>query len=193
MLSTSAFHPLARSMGPMLKEESYHLGTGNNGLMRIVKAGKVPPEIIQRFFNKWVPTAFDLFGTDNSSSAQWAYEWGLKGRFDERENPADANKAHLNEASRGLYRDEICRLVDRLNQLIPDRERWLKVPELPFNRRIGQWAGQCFTTGGEAVAPEKYSAYLASVTPTLEDRARLADIFKEPDWIAPKKADTMDA
>ncbi len=85
MLSTSAFHPLARSMGPMLKEESFHLGTGNNGLLRIVKAGKIPPEIMQRYFNKWIPTAFDLFGTDNSSSAHWAYVWGLKGRFNERE------------------------------------------------------------------------------------------------------------
>ena len=87
MLSVSAFDPLSRSMGPMLKEESYHLGTGNNGLLRIVKAGKMPPEVIQRFFYKWIPTAFDLFGTDNSSSAHWAYVWGLKGRYDERENP----------------------------------------------------------------------------------------------------------
>ena len=44
---------------------------------------------MQRYFNKWVPTAFDLFGTDNSSSsAHWAYVWGLKGRFDERDNRA---------------------------------------------------------------------------------------------------------
>jgi 1,2-phenylacetyl-CoA epoxidase catalytic subunit len=177
----------------MLKEESYHLGTGNNGLLRVIKAGKIPPEIVQRFFNKWVPTAFDLFGTDNSSSAHWAYEWGLKGRFDERDNPADADRAHLNEASRGLYRDEICRLVDRLNQQIPERERWLRVPELQFNRRIGQWAHQCWTVEGEPVAQERYAAYLASVLPSLEDRARLADIFKESDWITSKKSDTLDA
>src|SRR5207247_292037 len=67
MLSVSAFDPLSRSMGPMLKEESYHLGTGNNGLLRIVKAGKMPPEVIQRVCYKWIPTAFDLFGTDASS------------------------------------------------------------------------------------------------------------------------------
>src|ERR1041385_1430382 len=42
MLSHSAFKPLAASMGPMLKEESFHLGTGANGLRRIVKAGRVP-------------------------------------------------------------------------------------------------------------------------------------------------------
>jgi len=43
MLSVSAFDPLSRSMNPMLKEESFHLGTGNNGLLRMVKAGKMPP------------------------------------------------------------------------------------------------------------------------------------------------------
>ena len=42
MLSTSGFAPLARSMGPMLREEGFHLGTGHMGLQRIVKAGKRP-------------------------------------------------------------------------------------------------------------------------------------------------------
>src|SRR6266700_6338630 len=72
MLSVSAFDPLSRSMNPMLKEESFHLGTRNNGLLRIVKAGKMPPEVIQRFFYKWITTAFDLFEQDNSSTAHWA-------------------------------------------------------------------------------------------------------------------------
>src|SRR5256885_846092 len=125
MLSTSAFDPLSRSMIPMLKEESYHLGTGNNGLLRIVKAGRMPPEVIQRFFYKWIPTAFDLFGTDNSSSAHWAYVWGLKGRYDEREHQDEPEKSRLNELSRELYRQEIAKLVERLNLFIPERERQL--------------------------------------------------------------------
>ena len=192
MLSTSAFEPLARSMGPMLKEESYHLGTGNNGLLRILKAGVIPPEMMQKFFNKWVPTAFDLFGTDHSSSAQWAYEWGLKGRFDERENPAEANRDGLNDASRTLFREEICRLVDRMNQLIPDRERWLVVPSLKFNRRIGQFAKQPFDVHGEPLSADKYRAYVESVTPSAADRVWLADAAKEPNWIAPKKSDSLE-
>ena len=192
MLSTSAFDPLGRSMGPMLKEESYHLGTGNNGLLRVIKAGRIEPELMQRFFNKWVPTAFDLFGTDASSSAHWAYEWGLKGRFDERENPAGADKAHLNEASRMLYRQECMRLVDRMNALIPDRDRWLRVPDLRFNRRIGQHAHQCRTIDGEPLAPERYPAYLAAVLPTDADYRRLRDVMKDNDWITPKKADMPD-
>jgi hypothetical protein len=177
----------------MLKEESYHLGTGNNGLLRIIKAGRIPPETVQKFFNKWVPTAFDLFGTDNSSSAHWAYEWGLKGRFDERENEHTAEKAKLNEASRTLYRDEVVRLVDRMNSLIPDRDRWLKVPDLRFNRRIGMYGHQKWNVEGtEEFSNGAYDAYLGKVLPQKEDYLELRALMRENDWIAPKKQDMAD-
>jgi benzoyl-CoA 2,3-dioxygenase component B len=191
MLSVSGFDPLSRSMGPMLKEESFHLGTGNNGLLRIVKAGKMPPEVIQRFFYKWIPTAFDLFGTDNSSSAHWAYVWGLKGRYDERENPVEPDKSHLNEMSRGLYRQEIAKLVDRLNMFIPERERQLQVPELRFNRKIGMYAHQPHTVGGVPLSAEQYKDYLVTVLPRPEDIQLVHDIEKEPGWIEAKKADSL--
>src|SRR5437870_4976232 len=128
MLSVSAFDPLSRSMGPMLKEESYHLGTGNNGLLRIVKAGKMPPEVIQRFFYKWIPTAFDLFGTDNSSSAHWAYVWGLKGRYDERENPtngggAERAKTRWNGSRRIRNRKQEASWARGPTLSVPDRRR----------------------------------------------------------------------
>ena len=183
MLSTSAFEPLARSMGPMLKEESYHLGTGNNGLLRIIKAGRVQPELMQKFFNKWVPTAFDLFGTDNSSSAHWGYVWGIKGRFDERENQREADKEQLNEASRTLYREECVRLVERLNRYIPDADRQLVIPEMQFNRSIGAYAHQCFDIHGNEMSPEPYKKYLAENTPGKADYSALNDIMKDKDWI----------
>jgi benzoyl-CoA 2,3-dioxygenase component B len=187
MLSVSAFEPLSCSTGPMLQEESFHLGTGNNGLHRIVKAGMMPLEVVQRFFYKWIPTAFDLFGTDNSSSAHWAYVWGLKGRYDERENATEADQAHLNEGSRELYRQEILRLVDRLNRLIADRDRWLKVPDTKFNRKIGQWAHQMFTVDGEPMTDRaQYEAYLETVLPRPEHYAAVHAVEKEPGWIAEK-------
>ena len=52
MLHHSGFSPVANSMGPMLKEESFHLFTGQTGLTRVVKEGRVPPEIIQKYLNK---------------------------------------------------------------------------------------------------------------------------------------------
>jgi len=192
MLSTSAFDPLSRSMIPMLKEESYHLGTGNNGLLRIVKAGRTPPEVIQRFFYKWIPTAFDLFGTDNSSSAHWAYVWGLKGRYDEREHQDEPEKSRLNELSRELYRQEITKLVERLNLFIPERERQLKVPDTKFNRKIGMYGHQLWTVDGVPMDdPVKYQEYLKAVLPQPEHYTIVHDIEKQPGWIESKKADSL--
>jgi benzoyl-CoA 2,3-dioxygenase component B len=42
MLKYSAFAPLGRSMSYMLREEAFHMGTGNDGLRRIVEAGVIP-------------------------------------------------------------------------------------------------------------------------------------------------------
>jgi benzoyl-CoA 2,3-dioxygenase component B len=178
-------------MKPMLKEESYHLGTGNNGLLRIVKAGRIPTPIMQRYFNKWVSTAFDLFGADQSSSAQWAYTWGLKGRFDERTNPQPPDTSRLNEHSRELYRQEVQGLIDRINLHVPDDQPKLMVPSVKFNRRIGIYKGQTFTIDGEPMEREKYPAYLTSMLPSAEDRAFLRDVFKERDWIEARKVDHL--
>ena len=191
MLSTSGFAPLSRSMKPMLKEESYHLGTGNSGLQRIIKAGKIPTAIIQRYFNKWVSTAFDLFGSDHSSSAQWAYTWGLKGRFDERSNPQAPEVGKLNEAARELYRQEVQGLIDRLNNHVAEDQPKLTIPSVKFNRRIGIYKGQTFTVDGEPMERENFKAYVASVTPTDVDREFLRVVFKENDWIEHRKIDHM--
>ncbi len=186
MLSHSGFAPLARSMGPMLKEESFHLGTGNDGLRRVVKAGVVPPRIIQKFFNKWIPTAFDLFGNDHSSSAHWTYLWGLKGRFNEHQAGGQADMEHLNEAARLLYVEEIQQLTDALNRLLPKDVEPLKVPDVKFHRRIGNWAGARFGVEGQPIAEGDYERYLREVLPTDDDYATLDAIARESNWIEPK-------
>ena len=52
MLKYSAFAPLGRSMSYMLREEAFHMGTGNDGLRRIVEAGVIPAWLIQKYLNK---------------------------------------------------------------------------------------------------------------------------------------------
>src|SRR5215510_14218776 len=103
MLSHSGFKPLAASMKPMLQEEFYHLLTGHTGLSRVIKAGKMPIEVIQRHINKWYSVALDLFGVDNSSSASWFYVWGLKGRYDEGASQEPFDRDKLNEFARQHY------------------------------------------------------------------------------------------
>jgi len=191
MLSTSAFKPLAASMGPMLKEESFHLGTGSNGLRRIIKAGVIPLDMLQRYMNKWVATAHDLFGTDSSTSAHWAYVWGVKGRWDERkklEGGIDVDKEVLNEESRGHYHDEIVKEVEKLNGYLPeDCGVTLFVPHENFHRDIGDFGGKNCYTNGELFegTDEEYAEYLKTVLPTPEDEEALKEIFKQQ-WIEDK-------
>ena len=191
MLSTSAFKPLAASMGPMLKEESFHLGTGSNGLRRIIKAGVIPLDMLQRYMNKWVATAHDLFGTDSSTSAHWAYVWGVKGRWDERkklEGEIEVDKEVLNEESRGHYHDEIVREVEKLNGYLPEGcGATLYVPPENFNREIGTYGGKNCYTNGELFegTDEEYAEYLRTVLPTAEDEEALKELFKQQ-WIEDK-------
>ncbi len=186
MFRHSAFAPLARSMPPMLKEEAFHLGTGHNGLKRVVRAGKIPSWLIQKYFNKWVPACYDLFGTDGSSSAHWAYIWGLKGRYNEgaTEEPVDLD--HLNEAARALYVRELEELIADLNRHIPDDQPTLRLPDLKFRRRIGDHARQSYAVDGTLMSPEAYERHLQEVLPTPQDLALIDDLMKEPDWIEPR-------
>ena len=190
MLSTSAFKPLAASMGPMLKEESFHLGTGSNGLRRIIKAGVIPLDMLQRYINKWVSTAHDLFGVDESSSAHWAYVWGIKGRWDERaklEGDIAVNKDVLNEEARQHYHDEIVLEVEKLNGYLPEGAPSLYVPHENFNREIGAFKRQRFTVEGTLFEgdDQAWTTYVNEHLPTAQDEEDLKEFFKQQ-WVAEK-------
>ena len=190
MLSTSAFRPLAASMGPMLKEESFHLGTGSNGLRRIIKAGVIPQDMLQRYMNKWVSTAHDLFGVDSSSSAHWAYVWGVKGRWDERKKldaGVEVNKEVLNQEARAHYHDEIVKEVDKLNGYQEEGDTPFYVAHENFNRDIGDFGGQRFTVEGTKFEGNdaEWDEYIRNILPTAEDEEALLGYF-EMDWIANK-------
>jgi benzoyl-CoA 2,3-dioxygenase component B len=194
MLSTSAFKPLAASMGPMLKEESFHLGTGSNGLRRIIKAGVIPLDMLQRYINKWVSTAHDLFGVDASSSAHWAYVWGVKGRWDERKKQdagVEVNKEVLNEEGRGHYHDEIVKEVEKLCGYLPEGAEKLYVPHENFNRDIGATKGSNFNVDGSPFEgnDEDWQAYLHEVMPRAQDETDLKELFNQ-EWIANKPMST---
>ncbi len=189
MLSHSGFAPLAESMVPMLKEEAFHLGTGNDGLKRIVQRGRIPAAYIQKYFNKWIPTAYDLFGTDNSTSAHWAYVWGLKGRYDEHRNSKAADLEQLNQAARLLYRQEVESLIESLNRLRQPEEPRFYAPHLSFNRSIGEFAGQPYSITGEKLAPEAYARHRAEVLPSEADVQAVNRLLAaDHDWIEPKPA-----
>lgn len=183
MLSHSSFAPLAESVTAMLKEEHFHMFTGHTGLTRILRAGKIPLPIIQKYFNKWLSTAYDLFGTDHSSSAHWAYVWGLKGRFNEDEAQVPAEKGKLNDLARDLYIAECQKLIDQLNQLIPEGQPKLYAPDLKFHRSIGEHVGKTHSVKGEPMSAGAYAKHLTDALPTPEDERLLSTLFKEKDWV----------
>jgi benzoyl-CoA 2,3-dioxygenase component B len=188
MLKYSAFAPLGRSMSYMLREEAFHMGTGNDGLGRIVKAGVVPVWLIQKYLNKWISTSYDLFGTDHSSSAHWAYVWGVKGRYDEPQNQNAPKLDDINDYNRHLYRDEVAGLIARLNNLRPAGTRPLYAPDIKFNRAIGRWAGLKFhAETGQPLSDREYEQHLEEVMPSPEDKRLLIELIQNnPNWIAPK-------
>jgi benzoyl-CoA 2,3-dioxygenase component B len=186
MLSHSGFAPLAGSTLAMLKEESFHMGTGISGLRRIAQAGVIPVELQQKYYNKWISGSLDLFGTDHSSSAQWAYAWGIKGRVDEDQVVDEqADREHLNERARAQFYDECEKTVERVNAVNASPTK-IYMPDVRFNRQIGEYAGKHFAIDGRELTNTEWEAYAPTVLPTQEDDARLKEYFKDPSWIAPK-------
>jgi benzoyl-CoA 2,3-dioxygenase component B len=184
MLHHSGFAPLARSMGPMLKEEAFHLFTGQSGLSRVLKAGKIPLDIVQKYLNKWLSTGQDLLGKDDSSSANRFYRWGFKGRFNEEsapEPPKDLDR--LNEEARALYYKECCEIIDILNRQIPEGEKKLRAPDPRFNRQIGAFAGKTYSVDGRLLSEAEYREHLREALPQPEDLERLKAITKTDDWV----------
>ncbi len=188
MLKYSAFAPLGRSMSYMLREEAFHMGTGNDGLARVVKAGRIPAWLIQKYLNKWISESYDLFGTDHSSSAHWAYVWGLKGRYDEPRNSHTPDLDDLNDYSRHLYRDEVDTLVQRMNNQLPKGVEKLYTPDIKFNRSIGKWAHLKFhPQTGQPMDEKEYEQQIDLFLPTGKDKEVLVEIItSEKNWIAPK-------
>ncbi|TAM61771.1 hypothetical protein EPN52_02085 [bacterium] len=185
MLSHSAFAPLARSTRAMLQEEAFHMGTGITGLKRIAAAGIVPVKLQQKYYNKWISGSLDLFGTDHSSSASWAYAYGIKGRVDEDKTGEPVDREHLNERARAQFYDEASRTVEMVNQAMAGEER-LYVPDPRFNRSIGDFAGQRWSVDGRQLSEQEYAAHLREVLPTAEDERLIGEFVQRPGWILPK-------
>jgi benzoyl-CoA 2,3-dioxygenase component B len=189
MLKYSSFAPLGRSTSYMLREEAFHMGTGNDGLRRVVEAGVIPRWLMQKYLNKWISSSYDLFGTDHSSSAHWAYVWGIKGRYDEPQNEQTADLDDLNDYNRHLYHKEVSGLIDRLNTYLKLGEKKFYAPHMQFNRNIGRWKEKAFhCETGEPLDDRAYSQHCEENLPGAKDKELLLDILRnEKKWIKEKE------
>ncbi len=188
MLKYSGFAPLGRSMSYMLREEAFHMGTGDTGLRRVVEAGVVPAWLIQKYLNKWISESYDLFGTDHSSSAHWAYVWGIKGRYNEPRNQQSPDLDDINDYNRHLYHDEVAGLVAHFNTALKPGQPKLYVPDIRFNRTIGRWAGKKHhPQTGEPLDDKAYDQQVGEWLPAAADKKLLIEIIaNEKKWITPR-------
>src|SRR5437660_5726206 len=189
MLKFSAFAPLGRSPSYMLREEAFHMCTGNDGLRRVVAAGVIPQWLMQKYLNKWISRSYDLFGTDHASSAHWPYVWGIKGRYDEPQNQSEPDLDDLNDYNRTLYQKEVAGLIERFNSVLKPGEHKLYAPDIKFNRAIGKYAGQKFhAKTGEPLDDKAYELHVKEYMPGPQDKKLLLEIIaNEKKWIAPKE------
>ena len=152
------------------------------------KPRRIPAWLIQKYLNKWISSSYDLFGTDHSSSAHWAYVWGVKGRYDEPRTRRHADLDDLNDYNRNLYRDEVAGLIERFNGSLKTGEPRLYAPNIKFNRAIGRGYSQKFhAQTGEPIDDRAYEEHLKDYMPSSEDKKLLLEIIaNEKKWIAEK-------
>ena len=81
LLQHSGVEALAQSMTFMLREEQKHLRSGQQGFERILGAGKLPVEVVQRYVNLYAPLGYDLHGGERSTNALIYWNLGLKGFY----------------------------------------------------------------------------------------------------------------
>lgn len=104
MQQVFSYAPMARSMGPMLIEENYHMGSGRKFLREIVVAaaqgkGKFSMDDLSRAFAVWFARGLEMFGGETGGFT--AVGFGFKDKD--------------NAVSQGEYRAEVEGIVDALN------------------------------------------------------------------------------
>ena len=192
MQQVFSYAPMARSMGPMLQEEAFHLGSGRSllkeiGQMAARDEGDYSVEDIQRALNLWFPRGLEMFG--NEHGGETAVTFGFKDKTNA------AAQAEYIEEVRGVVRNVNVAMVQErlpdisrqdahtiLNEIerSGDTKRGIKpedvlfLPNTKFFRKRGaeeflfqpyDVRGDLLTESGKPLSPDGYLAYLSTVLP----------------------------
>jgi benzoyl-CoA 2,3-dioxygenase component B len=193
MQQVFSYAPMARSMGPMLQEEAFHLGSGRTLLREIGQSaargeGDYSVEDLQRAMNQWFPRGLEMFG--NEGGGETAVTFGFKDKtngtaqaeyIDEvRGVVYNINVAMIQERLPGISREDARAILAEVEKS-GDPKRGVKpediifVPDIKFFRKRGieehvfrpyDTRGQLLTEAGRAYSPEQYLGYLSTVLPT---------------------------
>jgi 1,2-phenylacetyl-CoA epoxidase catalytic subunit len=206
MQKAFSYAPMARSMGPMLSEEGYHIGSGRSFLRDLavgatVGTGRWSIDDIQKTINVWLPRAVEMFG--NERGGETAITFGFKDR-----NNGTAQSQYLQEAKevieltnvaiaqckvKGLSAPDARTLVREIQDTGESQqgvriEDLLSIPDTKFFRSRGMEdiiflpydvTGSLLTENGQPIPGEKYLVYLGSVLPEHYVQTREFQKYRE--------------
>ncbi|MCU1347185.1 MAG: hypothetical protein JWO56_215, partial [Acidobacteria bacterium] len=197
MQKVFSYAPMARSMGPMLAEEGFHIGSGRGFLRDLAVTaandrGRYSLDDIQRAINAWVPRGVEMFGDERGGAT--AVTFGFKDRdnrtaqaeyyHEVREVVMNVNVAlvqgRLADATapeaRGMVM-EIQETREAVRGIAP--AELLYVPDMKFFRTRGLEAlafqpydvhGELLLEDGRPIAAAQYLAYLDTKLPGYHTR-----------------------
>jgi benzoyl-CoA 2,3-epoxidase subunit B len=204
MQQVFSYAPMARSMGPMLQEEAFHLGSGRKllkeiGQMAARGEGDYSVEDMQRAMNLWFPRGLEMFG--NELGGETAMTFGFKDKtngtaqceyVDEvRGVVRNVNVAMVQERLPNASREEAHALIDAIEGCGDPKqgikpEELLLLPDVKFFRKRGpeeiifkpyDVRGDLLTERGVPVSPEGYLRYLSTALPSKFIGAREYDKY----------------
>ncbi|HEY0593046.1 MAG TPA: Phenylacetic acid catabolic protein [Thermoanaerobaculia bacterium] len=192
MQKVFSYAPMARSMGPMLSEEGFHIGSGRMFLKELAIAaadgsGQYSVEQIQKALNVWLPRGAEMFG--NERGGETAVAFGFKNKTN-----GTAQSEYMNEVRELIELTNVAMVQVKVRDLpAPDArvlvrevqdtgdsrqgirpEDLLFVPDVKFFRQRGMEEviympydvyGTLMTDGGTPLPGEKYLGYLGTVLP----------------------------
>jgi 1,2-phenylacetyl-CoA epoxidase catalytic subunit len=192
MQKVFSYAPMARSMGPMLSEEGFHIGSGRGFLKELAlgatsDGARYSIEDIQRALNAWIPRGTEMFG--NERGGETAVSFGFKDR-----NNGTAQAEYYGEVREVIELVNVAIIQQKVKDITaPDARSVVRevidtgetikgvspndllfVPDLKFYRQRGMEDvvympydvnGILLTENGKPISGEKYLAYLATVLP----------------------------
>ncbi len=192
MQKVFSYAPMARSMGPMLSEEGFHIGSGRGFLKELAvgatnDSGHYSISDIQKALNAWIPRGLEMFG--NERGGETAVAFGFKDR-----NNGTAQAEYHGEVREVLElinveivkqkvkeitapdARSVVREVQDTGETVKDvrPQDLLFVPDVKFFRKRGveeialmpyDVTGNLITENGHPITGEQYLGYLATVLP----------------------------
>jgi len=192
MQQVFSYAPMARSMGPMLQEEAFHLGSGRKllkeiGQMAARGEGDYSIEDIQRAMNLWYPRGLEMFGNEHGGETAVTFGFKDKTNGTAQNEYIDEVRGVIRNVNVGIVQERIAsKSREQAHELIDEIERsgdpketikpeeLVSMPDSKFFRKRGpeeivfqpyDVRGELLTRHGKPLSHEQYLEYLSTVLP----------------------------